>query len=82
MRFLNALTVGRGIRFTLLGYLGAHYGRHIVNFFAQYYRPVLGVLIAFSVVGGLYALFEYKRRRKAEGPKTSHPSSQPGRRTA
>jgi membrane protein YqaA with SNARE-associated domain len=61
-KFLTALAVGRGIRFTILGYLGVHYGRHIVSFFARYYWPVLLALIAFSVLGALYGLFEYKRR--------------------
>jgi membrane protein YqaA with SNARE-associated domain len=63
-KFIAALTVGRGIRYTILGYLGAHYGRHIVRFFALYYWPVLITLIAFALVGGLYGLFEYKRREK------------------
>ena len=60
-KFLTALAVGRGIRFTILGYLGAHYGRHIVSFFARYYWDVFFVLIAFSVVGGLFGLLEYRR---------------------
>jgi membrane protein YqaA with SNARE-associated domain len=80
-KFLTALAVGRGIRFIILGYLGAHYGRHIVKFFAQYYWPIFIVLIAFSVLGGLYGLFEYKRRQKSSGPETSHVRSQPGRGT-
>lgn len=63
-KFIAALTVGRGIRYTILGYLGAHYGRHIVKFFAQYYWPVLIALILFALVGGLYGLLEYKRRQK------------------
>jgi membrane protein YqaA with SNARE-associated domain len=62
-KFLTALAVGRGIRFTILGYLGYHYGHSIVKFFALYYWPVMIALIAFSVVGGLYGLFEYKRRQ-------------------
>jgi len=61
-KFLTALAVGRGIRFTMLAYLGFHYGRHIVNFFALYYWPVTGALVAFSILGGLYGLYEYKRR--------------------
>ena len=61
-KFLAALTVGRAIRFAILGYLGAHYGTHIVSFFARYYWPVLIVLICLSVVGGLYGLYQYKRR--------------------
>ncbi len=34
-KFLTALAVGRGIRFTILAYLGFRYGRHIVSFFAR-----------------------------------------------
>jgi membrane protein YqaA with SNARE-associated domain len=67
-KFLTALAVGRGIRFTILAYLGVRYGRHIVNFFARYYWDLLFVLIAFSVLGGLFGLFQYKRGRKANGP--------------
>ena len=81
-KFLAALALGRGIRYTILAYLGAQYGRPIVNFFARYYWPVLIVLIAFSVLGGLYGLFEYKRRQKVEAPKAPSPTSQPRRRTA
>ena len=72
-KFLAALALGRAIRFTILAYLGVHYGRHIVNFFAQYYWPVLGVLIAFALMGGLYALIEYKRRQKTSRPESPAP---------
>lgn len=81
-KFLTALAVGRGIRYTILAYLGFHYGRHIVRLFALYYWPVLIALIAFSVLGALFGLFEYKRRQKANGPETSHPRLQPRRRGA
>lgn len=73
-QFLTALTVGRGIRYAILGYLGAHYGRSIVKFFGQYYWPVLITLVALSAVTALYGLFEYKRRMKADGPKASIPT--------
>jgi membrane protein YqaA with SNARE-associated domain len=73
-KFLAALTVGRGIRYSILGYLGAHYGRSIVNFFGQYYWPVLITLVALSAITALYGLFEYKRRQKSEGPKASIPT--------
>lgn len=76
-KFLTALAVGRGIRFTILAYLGVHYGRHIVRLFALYYWPVLIVLIAFSVLGALYGLFEYKRGQKSNAPGTLRPGSQP-----
>jgi membrane protein YqaA with SNARE-associated domain len=81
-KFLTALAVGRGIRFTILAYLGVRYGRHIVNFFARYYWPVLIALIAFSVLGGLYGLFEYKRRQKTSGEETPQSRSQSRRRSA
>jgi membrane protein YqaA with SNARE-associated domain len=81
-KFLTALTVGRGIRYTILGYLGAHYGRHITRFFDRYYWPVLIALIAFSVLGALYGVFEYKRRQKNDSPKAVRPRVQPGQRTA
>jgi len=81
-KFLTALAVGRGIRFTILAYLGFRYGRHIVRLFALYYRPVLIALIAFSALGGLYGLYEYKRRQKNSRQEAPRPKSQPRRRTA
>jgi membrane protein DedA with SNARE-associated domain len=81
-KFLTALAVGRGIRFSILAYLGYHYGRNIVKFFAEYYWPVLIALIVFSVAGGLYGLFEYKRRQKQEIPKARHPRPQVRQRPA
>jgi membrane protein YqaA with SNARE-associated domain len=63
-KFLAALAVGRGIRYAILAYLGYHYGRSIVRFFAQYYMPTLVILIAFSVIAGLYGWFQYKHRQK------------------
>ena len=81
-KFLTALAVGRGLRFTILAYLGFHYGRHIVRLFALYYWPVLIALIAFSAVGALYGLYEYKRRQKSSGQETPRQQSQVRRRTA
>jgi membrane protein YqaA with SNARE-associated domain len=81
-KFLAALALGRGIRYAILAYLGAHYGRNIVRFFALYYWQTLSVLIAFAVLGALYGLYEYKRRQKVEAPKAPRPTSQPRQRTA
>ena len=81
-KFLTALAVGRGIRFTILGYLGYHYGRNIVKFFAQYYWPVMIALVIFSLAGGLYGLYQYKRRQKGEQPKIPRTRPQVRRRTA
>jgi membrane protein YqaA with SNARE-associated domain len=81
-KFLAALTVGRGVRFIILGYLGAHYGRSILKFFGEYYWPVLIALIAFSVAGALYGLYEYKRRQKGESVKEAAQRVEAKRRTA
>src|SRR5260370_16920812 len=67
-KFLAPLAVGPGARYTILGYLGAHYARHIVKFFARYYCPVLLFLVRLSMATGLSARFEYKRPQKADGP--------------
>ncbi|MGB8887700.1 MAG: VTT domain-containing protein [Candidatus Korobacteraceae bacterium] len=66
-KFLVALGFGRGVRYTLLAYLGFHYGRHILRWLGKYYQPLLYILIALAVVGGLVGLYywlRYKRRGK------------------
>ncbi|PYX94759.1 MAG: hypothetical protein DMG71_11585 [Acidobacteria bacterium] len=63
-KFLAALAVGRGIRFTIVAFLGAHYGRHIVAFFSRYYKPALLTLIGLAVIGGIVALVQYLQFRK------------------
>src|ERR1041384_5841155 len=67
-KFLGALAVGRGIRFSLLACLGSIYGRHITKFFAQYYKPTLTVLVLLAAVGGLIALIQYLRYRRNHSP--------------
>ena len=81
-KFLAALAVGRAVRYSLLAYLGFHYGRHIVRLFSQYYKPTLAILIAFSVIGALYGLFEYKRRQKASQSQGARARTRIRRRTA
>jgi membrane protein YqaA with SNARE-associated domain len=60
-KFVSALTLGRGIRFTLVAGLGAIYGRHIVRFFSRYYEPALVALIGLSVIAGVFSLIQYYR---------------------
>jgi len=74
-KFLAALTMGRGIRFTLIALLGALYGRHILRFFAKYYQPALWILVAVAVLGGLASLIGYLRRKhssKSATPRVAH----------
>jgi len=81
-KFLTALTVGRGARYAILAYLGSHYGRSIVSFFARYYMPALVILIAFSVIGALYGLFQYKRRQTTGESEVASPKARVRRRAA
>jgi membrane protein YqaA with SNARE-associated domain len=62
-KFLAALAVGRGIRFTVIAALGAHYGDAIEGFFTKYYKPALIALIGVAVLGAMLALVEYLRYR-------------------
>jgi len=62
-KFLAALALGRGVRFTILAALGVIYGTAIVRFFSKYYKPALFILIGLSVAGGAFALFQYHRHR-------------------
>ncbi len=59
-QFLTALTVGRAIRYFAIAYLGGVYGTDIVGWFSRYYKPLLYVLIALGVIGGMAALFYFK----------------------
>lgn len=63
-KFLAALTLGRGVRFALFAFLGAHYGRHIVRFFSEYYKPALAVVIALAAGASIVVLVKYVRLQK------------------
>lgn len=60
-KFVAALALGRGVRFTILAGLGAIYGRHIVRFFTKYYKPALIVLVGLAVIAGVLSLVQYYR---------------------
>ena len=65
-KFLGALTLGRGVRYTIASFLGFHYGRHVMRFFSQYYKPALSILIGLAVLGALLSLMQYLRMRKRQ----------------
>ena len=60
-KFVAALALGRGVRFTIVAGLGAIYGRHIVRFFSRYYKPALITLIGLAVIAGIVSLIQYYR---------------------
>lgn len=62
-RYLIALTSGRLLRFMLVGWIASRYGRHIFQFFTKYYKPAVITFICLGVVGGLVALYYWRRAR-------------------
>src|SRR6202140_1023619 len=44
-KFLTAWVLGRGLRYSVVAWLGFHYGRHILRFFSQYYKSAMAILI-------------------------------------
>jgi membrane protein YqaA with SNARE-associated domain len=74
-KFLAALALGRGIRFTLLAALAGLYGGDIVRFLARYYRPALFILIGLAVLGGVFALAQYLRFRQRRPARRRKPAA-------
>lgn len=78
-KFLSALSVGRGIRFFAVAYLGHIYGDAIIGWLSQYYKPLLYALIGLGVLGGIAALLYfkwYRPRRQKEERKRGEPVEQ------
>ena len=65
-KFLGALALGRGLRYTIAAFLGFHYGRHILRFFSQYYKPALSILIGLAVLGTVLSLTQYLRMKNKQ----------------
>lgn len=67
--FLSAYALGRILRFGLIGWITAEYGKHIFRFFSRYYEPAVFLLIVLGVLGGAAGIWWYlriRRRKKAE----------------
>jgi membrane protein YqaA with SNARE-associated domain len=69
-KFLAALTLGRIVRYTILAYLAARYGRHIIAFFTGHpvALGVIGLLIAAALA---ILVFIILRRSKSKKRKAS-----------
>jgi membrane protein YqaA with SNARE-associated domain len=63
-KFIGALTLGRGVRYSIAAFLGFHYGTHVLRFFDQYYKPAMAVLIGLAIIGAILSLIQYLRMRK------------------
>jgi membrane protein YqaA with SNARE-associated domain len=68
-KFLAALAIGRAIRYTLLAFLAATYGRHILRSVLEYHNAILIAGIAAGLGVALYILLRYKLGKH---PRQSH----------
>jgi membrane protein YqaA with SNARE-associated domain len=59
-KFLTALAIGRGIRYTLLAFLAATFGRRILRRIFEYHNAILIAGIAAGVGVALFILLRYK----------------------
>src|ERR1700687_886107 len=66
-KFLAALTLGRIVRYSILAYLAARYGRHMLTFIAQVRHPILIAAIALlaTAVVVFVVILGSKRKKSA-----------------
>jgi membrane protein YqaA with SNARE-associated domain len=67
-KFLAAMALGRIVRYMILAYLAARYGRKMLPFLLQHGHPVLATVVGLVVTGLLvYFVFrEIKRKKRAK----------------
>jgi membrane protein YqaA with SNARE-associated domain len=63
-KFLAALTLGRVARYSILAYLGAHYGRHMLTSLARLQHPIVIVIVAVIIVAAVVVVVVIRNRRK------------------
>jgi len=62
-KFLTALAVGRLVRYTILAFLGAIYGREIISLFTHHGYAVLFAALGVGVAAAIIVLLVRKRRK-------------------
>jgi membrane protein YqaA with SNARE-associated domain len=70
-KFLLALTLGRFVRYSLLAFLSARYGRRVLTAFSQLTHPVLIVVIALSAAA-IAALIFILATKRTGGRESNH----------
>jgi len=70
-KFLAALTLGRGIRYGVLAFLSATYGRLILRWILRYHNPILIAGITAGVGVAVYILLRYRLGKR---PGHTHPT--------
>jgi membrane protein YqaA with SNARE-associated domain len=67
-KFLVALTLGRIVRYSMLAYLAARYGRHMLTFISHLRHPILIVAIALIVTALVVFVVILGSKRKKPAP--------------
>jgi membrane protein DedA with SNARE-associated domain len=67
-KFLAALTLGRIVRYSVLAYLAARYGRHMLTFIKQVRHPILIAVIALMAIGVVVFVIILGTKRKKSAP--------------
>lgn len=67
-KFFASVTLGRGVRYMGVAYLGHVYGKGIISALSKYYQPLLYTFIGLGVLAGVGALLYFKWYR----PKRQH----------
>jgi membrane protein YqaA with SNARE-associated domain len=65
-KFLASLAAGRVVRYVILGYLSARYGRRIIGFIAKHGHPVALTVIVVVIAAVLVALYYWRGNRRSE----------------
>ena len=63
-KFLGALSLGRGVRYTIAAGLGYLYGTHILRFFSRYSKPAITILVGLAVIGAVLSIIQYRRMKQ------------------
>ena len=68
-KFLVAMALGRIVRYSILGYLAARYGRKMLPFLVQHGHPAIAAVLGLAVTAGLaylvYRGIKSKKRAKS-----------------
>jgi len=70
-KFLAALAVGRAVRYTILAYLGARYGRKIVQLIVKFNHPVVVGVILAAIVIAVAVYYFWPRKSGKSRPRKS-----------
>ena len=66
-KFVLAMALGRIIRYSLLAFLAARYGRHVLNVIAQHGHPVFIVVVVLMAAAVAALIFFVARKWKKKG---------------